>query len=108
LTGLIGAGYAHAVRSPSSGQTLMDTLLDKCVDASEFEAHCSTFLDKLDNGTLHRLEVTRDGIVVAVLTPPDRSLFGLLRGTVSIPDGFDLTKPVFEGPMHADEGRVHE
>jgi antitoxin (DNA-binding transcriptional repressor) of toxin-antitoxin stability system len=86
----------------------MDTLPDKSVDAIEFEAHCAAFLDQLDDGTLHRLEVTRGGKVVAVLTPPAPPLFGYLRGTVSIPDGFDLTAPVFEGTTHAEEGRVHE
>jgi antitoxin (DNA-binding transcriptional repressor) of toxin-antitoxin stability system len=86
----------------------MDTRADQSVDAVEFAAHCAEFLDKLDNGTLHRIEVMRDGKVVAVLTPAGRSLFGYLRGTVTIPDGFDLTAPVFEDTMNAEEGRVHE
>jgi antitoxin (DNA-binding transcriptional repressor) of toxin-antitoxin stability system len=86
----------------------MDTRADQSVDAAEFEAHCAEFLDKLDNGTLDRIEVTRDGKVVAVLTPAGPSLFGYLRGTVTIPDGFDLTAPVFEDTMNAEEGLVHE
>lgn len=86
----------------------MDTPADQSVDAADFEAHCASFLDKLDDGTLNRIEVTRDGRVVAVLTPPGRSLFGYLRGTVTIPKGFDLTAPVFEGTMNAEEGIIHE
>jgi hypothetical protein len=87
----------------------MDMRADHSVDAADFAAHCAEFLDKFDNGTLHRIEVMRDGKVVAVvLTPAGRSLFGYLRGTVTIPDGFDLTAPVFEDTMNAEEGRVHE
>ena len=31
-------------------------------------------------------------------------LFGAMKGCTIIPEGFDLTAPVFEGRIYADEG----
>jgi prevent-host-death family protein len=70
------------------------------ISASEFKAKCQDILDRLAGRTLERVVITKRGRVVAVLTPPEdpvaavRQVHGFLRGSVSIPPGFDLTAPV--------------
>jgi antitoxin (DNA-binding transcriptional repressor) of toxin-antitoxin stability system len=83
------------------------------ISATEFKASCLDLLDQLAARKITRLEVTRHGRVVAVLTPPEErsavdELFGAMKGSVTAPDGFDFTEPVFEGTINAAEGRIHE
>ena len=50
---------------------------------------------------------------LAVLRPPDppaeavRDVYGFMRGSVVIPEGFDLTKPVLDEPLDAELGILH-
>lgn len=64
---------------------------------TEFKAKCLDILDRLGSGKLDRVEVTKRGRVMAVLTPPAAQsaddLFGCLKDQTVIPDDFDLTKP---------------
>lgn len=82
------------------------------ITATEFKATCLGLLDKLAAREITRLEVTKRGKVVAVLTPPEPAknpvdeLFGAMRGCVIAPPDFDFTAPVFDGVMHAAEGKV--
>jgi antitoxin (DNA-binding transcriptional repressor) of toxin-antitoxin stability system len=80
---------------------------------TEFKAKCLDILDRLGSGKLDRVEVTKRGRVMAVLTPPPPpqdaalGLFGFMKGTVHVPEGFDLTAPVIDGPFTVDDGKLH-
>ena len=83
------------------------------VSATEFEAKCLDLIEQVSDGHVSRLEVTRDGKVVAVVTAPlsaedeIRALHGSMRGRVIIPEGFDLTAPVLDEPLDAEAGILH-
>ena len=80
------------------------------ISASEFKAKCLNILDRLDNHELDRVIITKRGRTVAVLTSPEtivQDLYGSMRGSVIIPEGFDLTEPVFDEPSDAAEGILH-
>lgn len=71
---------------------------------------CLDILDQLKTGQAGRVEITEQGKVVAVLSLPAAAaapLHGMLRGTVTIPDGFDLTEPVLDEPLDAENGEWH-
>ena len=83
------------------------------VAASEFKAKCLDLLDQVHDGRIARLVVTKRGKPVAIVTapPPDAaaiaSAYGSMRGTVLIPEGFDLTEPALDEPMDAELGVLH-
>jgi prevent-host-death family protein len=83
------------------------------ISASEFKAKCLNILDRLDKRELHRVIITKRGRTVAVLTPPQNEarraadLYGCMRGSVVIPEGFDLTEPVLDEPFDAEQGILH-
>ena len=83
------------------------------VAASEFKAKCLDLLDQVHDGRIARLVVTKRGKPVAIVTapPPDAaaiaSAYGSMRGTVLIPEGFDLTEPALDEPMDAELGILH-
>jgi prevent-host-death family protein len=83
------------------------------ISASEFKAKCLDILDRLAEHTLERVVITKRGRVVATLLPPEdaaaavRQVHGFMRGSVSIPPGFDLTAPVAEEPFAAEHGELH-
>jgi hypothetical protein len=35
-------------------------------------------------------------------------MFGFMRGSVVVPEGFDLTAPVMDEPLSAERGVLHE
>jgi PIN domain nuclease of toxin-antitoxin system/antitoxin (DNA-binding transcriptional repressor) of toxin-antitoxin stability system len=82
------------------------------INATEFKAKCLDILDKLADRRLERVEVTKRGRVVAVLTPPApdpaavEQLYGLMRGSVVVPPGVDLTAPASDEPWDAAPGGV--
>lgn len=84
------------------------------ISATKFKATCLELLDKVQLGEIDQLEITKRGRVVAVLCPPAatladaEALFGCMKGTFGIPDDLDLTAPVFEGEINAEEGRLLE
>ena len=81
--------------------------------ATEFKATCLQVFDRLASRQLERVEVTKRGKVVAVLTPPDPDTDWLaafqlaMRDTVTIPEGADPTEPAFDGVMDAELGLLH-
>lgn len=83
------------------------------ISATEFKAKCLDILDRLGSRELERVEVTKRGRVMAVLTPPTATaeavanLHGFMKGTVIIPEGFDLTEPVLDEPLDAYSGILH-
>ncbi len=72
------------------------------LSATEFRAKCFDILNRLCARKIDEVIITKRGKTVAVLTPPKseieavHSLHGFMRGTVKIPDGFDLTAPMNE------------
>lgn len=82
--------------------------------ATEFKAKCLSVLDRLAARQFDRVVVTKRGRAVAVLTPPEdeaeavRQIYGFMRGSVRIPEGFDLTAPVLEEPFLAERGDLQE
>ena len=85
----------------------------KTISATEFKATCLQVLDRVQSGEFSRVEVTKRGRVVAVLSPPPatmalaKTLHGALRGRVAIPEGFDLTAPTLDEPSDAEQGLLH-
>ena len=78
------------------------------VDIADFVARWPEIVEALGSGATAGVDVVKDGQVVAVVRPPAASLHGYLRGSVRLPDGLDLTKPVFEDEVNAERGRIHE
>ncbi len=81
----------------------------KTVSATEFKATWLDLLEQVTSGAIARLEVTRRGKVVAVVTKPEvkaarEDAFGSMRGRVIIPEGLDLTAPLFDEEWDAERG----
>ncbi len=84
--------------------------MDTTFTVTEFKAKCLDILDRLGSGKLDRVEVTKRGKVMAVLTPPagpGDELFGCLKDQTFVPDGFDLTAPVIEDFPSTAAGVLH-
>jgi prevent-host-death family protein len=85
----------------------------RTISATEFKATCLEVLDRVQSGEWPRVEVTKRGRVVAVLVPPPADaaaaagLHGFLRGSVGVPEGVDLTRPVLDEPFDAAKGALH-
>ena len=83
------------------------------ISATEFKAKCLDILDRVNSGKVDRVEITKRGTVVAVLTAPVgeaeaiRNLYGFMQGTVILPEDLDLTAPVLDEPLDAEQGILH-
>ncbi len=82
------------------------------INASEFKAKCLNILDRLANQEVDRVIITKRGKTVGVLLPAKpvvevTDLYGCMRGSVVIPDGFDLTAPALDEPLDAEAGILH-
>lgn len=83
------------------------------ISASEFKAKCLNILDQLTRHELDSVVITKRGQTVGVLLPPQpesattTELFGCMRGSVILPDDFDLTAPVLDEPLDAELGILH-
>jgi len=86
----------------------------RTINVSEFKAKCLEILDRLDKGEFDQVVITRHGRKIAVLSPSAtdeesaQNLHGFMRGTVTIPPGFDLTEPAGDAPFAASSGVLHE
>lgn len=83
------------------------------ISASEFKAKCLQILDRLGTRKLDRVVITKRGKPVAVLTPPEadavavHGIHGFMRGSVTVPQGLDLTAPALDEPFGAESGALH-
>jgi prevent-host-death family protein len=83
------------------------------ISASEFKAKCLDLLDRVGRGEVARLVVTKRGAPVAMIVPPPvekakvEQLYGWQRGSVIIPPDFDLTAPILDEPLDAEQGILH-
>lgn len=74
------------------------------IDEADFQAACPGLVDRLGGDGIDRIEMTRAGQVVAIVTAPAGpapsaslpDIYRFLRGSVTMPLGFDLTAPVLE------------
>jgi prevent-host-death family protein len=79
------------------------------VDIEAFEAKFFNLLDCIERRELDRVTITRRGQPVAVLLPPEPpidavpDLFGTMRGSVTIAEGVDLTKPALNEPFTTED-----
>ena len=88
---------------------------EKTVSVTEFKAKCLGLIDDVDSKHLRRVTIVKRGRVVAALVPafPANAkkgkpfAHGFLKGSVTIPKGLDLTKPVFEGEIDAEKGILY-
>lgn len=84
------------------------------LSVTDFKAHCLELFDRLTKGSLERVEVTKRGKLVAIVTPPAgdeaqaRAVHGSMAGMTVIPPDFDLVAPVFQGEIEAERGILHK
>lgn len=82
------------------------------ISATEFKAKCLEIFDQLRARKIERLTITKRGEPVAVMISPEApaklpSLYGCMKGTVTLPPDLDLTAPIFEGTIDAELGILH-
>jgi antitoxin (DNA-binding transcriptional repressor) of toxin-antitoxin stability system len=87
---------------------------EKTVSVTEFKSKCLGLIDGVDSKKLRRVTILKRGREVAELVPVQRKTakkkpfsHGFLKGSVVIPEGLDLTKPIFEGEVDAEKGILH-
>ena len=86
---------------------------EKTVSVTEFKTHCLSMMDEVNSRKVSRLKVEKRGklhveiVAPAQASPKKRTAFGSLKGSVIIPKGLDLTKPIFEGEIDAEKGILH-
>ena len=80
------------------------------VSVTDFKAHCLRLFDRLLDGSVAAIEVTRRGKVIAVVSSPPtaecdaRSIHGSMAGMALISPDVDLTAPQFDDELEAAEG----
>ncbi len=88
-------------------------MASQTISATEFKAKCLEILDRVSNGAMERVTVTKRGKPVAVVVPPPSdvidtsTLFGFMRGTVIISEDVDLAAPLIDEPLDAERGILH-
>jgi hypothetical protein len=86
------------------------TMNAKILSVTDFKAHCLELFDRLTNGTLDCIEVTRRGKIVAIVKSPAsaeteaQAVHGSMRGMTKVAPGVDLTQPIFDEQIEAAEG----
>jgi prevent-host-death family protein len=69
------------------------------VGVTDFKAHCLTLIERVARGDVGRVLLSKRGKPVAAVVPLQSEpapLWGAMRGTVTVVDGTDLTKPTGE------------
>jgi antitoxin (DNA-binding transcriptional repressor) of toxin-antitoxin stability system len=80
------------------------------ISVTDFKAKCLRLFKDLEAQRYRKVVITRRGKPIAELTPPEREvpdLYGCMEGSVIIPPGVDLTKPVLEDVPDAESGILH-
>jgi prevent-host-death family protein len=87
--------------------------MEETISVTDFKAKCLDLLKRLGRRELRRVTVTRRGEVVAVIMPPAsdedavRATHGFMAGSVIVPPGIDLTRPVLQEAFDAAAGKLH-
>ena len=72
---------------------------EKTINVTTFKAQCLALIDAVARGKADRVVLTRRGRPVAAVVPYQHAvttLWGALRGSVTVPPGVDLTAPTGE------------
>jgi antitoxin (DNA-binding transcriptional repressor) of toxin-antitoxin stability system len=80
------------------------------ISVTDFKAKCLGVFKDLEAHRYSKVVITRRGKPIAELTPPEREvpdIYGCMEGSVIIPPGVDLTKPVLEVVPDAELGILH-
>lgn len=83
------------------------------VSASDFKARCLDLLDRVTDRSLTGITITKRGRAAGILIPPETEadavagLHGFMRGSVAIAPDIDLTEPVLDEPLAAEDGTLH-
>jgi prevent-host-death family protein len=81
------------------------------MSASDFKAKCLDVLDRVGDGEMSQVAITKRGRVVAMLVPAVpptlASLHGFMRGSVVVPEEVDLTDAVCADALSAEDGLLH-
>jgi antitoxin (DNA-binding transcriptional repressor) of toxin-antitoxin stability system len=87
--------------------------MEETLSVTDFKMRCLELLKRIGQRKLDRITVTRHGQVVAVITPPLspaqslRAFHGSMKDRTVIPPGLDLTEPVLDEPLDAEQGILH-
>jgi len=83
------------------------------ITATEFKAKCLELLDRVQQGLLTKVTVTKRGKPAAVVRRPDvqegfdlRRAAGSMKGTVIAPADFDWTAPMDIDPLDSENGVI--
>lgn len=84
----------------------------RVMTATEFKAKCLEVMDRVNSGEWSQVVITKRGKDVAVLRAPGGkdteapwdpySIFGCMKGTVTIPDGLDLDGPIYDPELDGE------
>lgn len=75
------------------------------ITATEFKAKCLDLLDRVNSGAVKKVHITKRGKEAAVLVSPEaaakepwdpRSMFGSMKGSLTVDPSIDLAKPIYE------------
>lgn len=83
------------------------------LSVTEFKATCLQLFDRIAQGKLKRVFVTRRGRTVAVIHAPSakedeaKAVHGSMAGMALVAPGFDLTLPVLDEELDAARGRLY-
>lgn len=98
----------------------MATPFEKTVSATEFKAKCLDLMAQVHSGELRRIHITKRGKPFVAVTPEAaddvdgkpwtaESIFGCLKGTVNLPDGFDWEQsPYSDAELDEQDARFKE
>ena len=87
--------------------------LEEILTVTEFKARCLELFDRLNRRQLSKVTVTRRGRPVAVVSPVStaeteaRAVHGSMAGMALLSPGVDLTRPVLDERLDADDGILH-
>jgi antitoxin (DNA-binding transcriptional repressor) of toxin-antitoxin stability system len=82
----------------------------KVLSVTDFKARCLELFDRLTDGTVDCIKVTRRGKPVAIVTAAEETkasfqdVIDRMKGTVHVPSGVDIIGPAFDGEINAEKG----
>ena len=81
------------------------------MSVTEFKKHCLAVLSDIAAHKIDRLVITKRGKPIAEVAPAADeelpSLYGSMKGTVTIPEGVDLSEIDVDEPLDAEQGILY-
>ena len=82
------------------------------MSATDFKKHCLAVLSDIANRKLASVVITKRGKPIARLGPTPEAeapaLFGYMKGSVTVPEGLDLSEVDVEEILEARQGVIHK